>query len=245
MQNRRAILISVSAISLGALIFIVIYAMRIPRELSDAKIITTEYNYLALGDSYTIGESVKKNQTWPILLANGLSNKAMLINSTTIIAKTGWRTDEMLAVAEKKIESKKFEMVSLLIGANNEFQGQGPSDFENEFIACLTYAIAHCRNGNDGVFVLSIPDYGYTPYGKSSQKRISKRIDQYNEICERIAKSYQVAYYNITPTSRKGLIQSNLVAKDGLHPSGEQYELWAEQITNNVYHQFNLYKTDK
>lgn len=216
---------------------IAIFAMCAPTDLTESE--NTEFNYLALGDSYTIGESVASNKTWPNLLVDALSEKEMTINSTTIIAKTGWRTDQMLAAAEDEIADKKFEKVSLLIGVNNEFQGQDPSDFEPEFIECLTYAIAHCKNGAAGVFVVSIPDYGFTPYGESNQAAISARIDQYNEICERNADNYQVPFYNITPISRNGLDQADLVASDGLHPSGKQYGLWVDQFQDQVFEQFN------
>jgi acyl-CoA thioesterase-1 len=239
---KRSILIKGSGIILGTFACIALFSMCAAEQITETEMTEsdpTEYNYLALGDSYTIGESVSTNKRWPNLLVDALTEKEMDIKSTTIIAKTGWRTDQMLANAEDDIEEEKFEIVSLLIGVNNEFQGQSPEVFEPKFIACLIYAIDHCKNGIDGVFVVSIPDYGYTPYGESNQAAISARIDLYNEICERNAENYQVPFYNITPISRNGLAQHDLVANDGLHPSGKQYGLWVDQFSEQVFEQFN------
>jgi lysophospholipase L1-like esterase len=238
-KKNQPFLYSLLTIALGAVFFMIIYGLRAANEHYSEIPPDRTYDYLALGDSYTIGESVESNKTWPILLSNSLADKKMSINTTMIIAKTGWRTDQMLAAAEEKVQSQKFDMISLLIGVNNEFQGQDPGAFEKEFIACLTYAIAHCRSGKDGVFVVSIPDYGYTPYGANQQGVISKRIDQYNEICERIATNYQIPFYDITPISRRGLEKPKLVASDGLHPSAKQYQLWVDHFSKAVYKQFN------
>ncbi|MFT5819340.1 MAG: acyl-CoA thioesterase-1 [Crocinitomix sp.] len=239
MKKNRIFLLRVPTFILSTISFTALFAMCATTDLPETEPENTELNYLALGDSYTIGESVANEKIWPNLLVDALSEKEMLTNSTTIIAETGWRTDNMLAAAEDELDDKKFEIISLLIGVNNEFQGQDPSDFEPEFIECLTYAIAHCENGAAGVFVVSIPDYGYTPYGESNQAAISARIDLYNEICERNADNYQVPFYNITPISRNGLDQPDLVASDGLHPSGKQYGLWVDQFSNEVFELFN------
>lgn len=201
---------------------------------------SSDYHYLALGDSYTIGESVEANERWPVQLSDTLNKIGVKIESTRIIAKTGWRTDEILAASMSNVKDEKFDLVSLLIGVNNEYQGWEPSAFEPEFRKSLDFAIDHCLSGTEGVIVLSIPDYGYTPFGEKNMSTISSRIDHYNEICKRISKEKNVVFFDITPISRKGLKQPSLVAGDGLHPSSEQYKLWVDKIIDEVYQMIKL-----
>lgn len=192
-------------------------------------------SYLALGDSYTIGESVVEEGQWPRQLRDSLAKKEVFLDEPVIIAKTGWRTDEMLKAARKALNDQQFDLVSLLIGVNNEYQGKSPASFEKEFENCLKYAIEHCKNGKKGVFVLSIPDYGYTPFGEEKQQRISRRIDKYNTICKEICSEYGVLYLNITDISRRVPEDLSLVAEDNLHPSAAQYARWIERIAPEVY----------
>jgi lysophospholipase L1-like esterase len=192
-------------------------------------------SFLALGDSYTIGESVSESEQWPRQLVDQLTDKGLKIDPPRIIAQTGWRTDNMLNVAKSEIKSNQYDLVSLLIGVNNEFQGKSLASFETEFIKCLDYTIAHCSNGKEGVFVLSIPDYGFTPYGSLNQSTISLRIDAYNAICKRVSQEKNIPFFNITPISRKGLDNPLLVAPDGLHPSGLQYKQWINEIHKEVF----------
>lgn len=188
-----------------------------------------ELTYLALGDSYTIGESVSENERWPNQLHAALNSNGCSVRKPTIIAQTGWRTDNLLNAAKKENKLEKYDFVSLLIGVNNEFQGQSSKTFETDFLACLEFAISCCKTGNKRVFVFSIPDYGYTPFGQKSRTDISPRIDVFNSICQRISAEKKVAYFDITAISRKGLKNKNLVAPDGLHPSGLQYKLWVNE----------------
>jgi acyl-CoA thioesterase-1 len=192
------------------------------------------FTYLALGDSYTIGESIAVHDRWPNQLTQALSEELNDIEPALIVAKTGWRTDEMLKTAKDQVGSRKFDLVSLLIGVNNEFQGQDTSIFAKEFESCLKYAISKGENANKSLFVLSIPDYGFTPFGQSKQEQISQRVNQFNEIIKRIVEKYNVLFFNITPLSRKGLFSPSLVAFDGLHPSGEQYGSWVQHILPQV-----------
>ena len=189
--------------------------------------------YLALGDSYTIGEAVNKKDRWPLQLESALIREGFNI-STTIIAKTGWRTDNLLNAAKRQISTEKYDLVSLLIGVNNEYQGEDPNNFELKFRSCLTYAIAHSKKGKDGVFVVSIPDYGYTPFGEPNQLKISERLAQYNAISASVCQKENIPHINITPISQKGLKEGDLVANDGLHPSGVQYTLWVEMMLSKV-----------
>ncbi|MFK8038535.1 MAG: SGNH/GDSL hydrolase family protein [Crocinitomicaceae bacterium] len=191
-----------------------------------------QLTYLALGDSYTIGESVNENERWPLQLAAALNNEGVNLD-TKIIAKTGWRTDNLLQTAKKKLRDEKFDLVSLLIGVNNEYQGESANGFEAKFRACLDYAVTRSKKGKAGVFIVTIPDYGYTPFGKRNRKKISKRLEAYNSICKSVAKTEGVLCVDITPISQNGLIDTDLVADDGLHPSSKQYKLWVEEILKN------------
>lgn len=197
--------------------------------------IDSTISYLALGDSYTIGESVARESQWPRQLRDSLSKKGILLNEPVIIAKTGWRTDEMLQAARSRLDNERFDLVSLLIGVNNEYQGKSPDSFEQEFEKCLKYAIEHCKRGKQGVFVLSIPDYGYTPFGEENQQKISNRLDKYNSICEKICNEYGIVFLTITDISRQVPENPLLVAEDNLHPSAEQYARWIKRILPEVY----------
>mgnify|MGYP005817475723 CR=1 FL=1 len=196
--------------------------------------VSPTFSYLALGDSYTIGESIQPEDRWPNQLKNSLDTAGFKINELKIIAETGWRTNEMLRAAKNQLSDTTFDLVSLLIGVNNEYQGKSPKSFESEFEKCLKYAISKSKHGSKGVFVLSIPDYGYTPFGEKKQKTISKRIDAYNEICKRISEEYGVAFISITDISRKVKENEDLVAHDKLHPSAKQYALWVKRAVDDV-----------
>jgi lysophospholipase L1-like esterase len=191
---------------------------------------STSLFYLALGDSYTIGESVKESERWPVLLAKALSNRGVKVSSPRIIATTGWRTDNLKEAIIKADLSNNYDLVSLLIGVNNQYQGKPASQYAVEFEELLKMAIRLAKGKASNVFVVSIPDYGYTPFGLSKQETISKQLDEFNAINQRIARQYKVAWYNITDISRNGLTDPSLVAEDGLHPSGKMYALWVDRI---------------
>ncbi|MCP4443372.1 MAG: SGNH/GDSL hydrolase family protein [Aureispira sp.] len=203
--------------------------------IAQPQIVTKEYSYLALGDSYTIGESVAVAQRWPMQLVAKLKNLNCTIQTPKIIAKTGWRTDNLLNAIEKELSgNESYDIVSLLIGVNNQFQGKSIGVYKKELKALLDKAKKHCNQGKKGMFVLSIPDYGATPYGESRAAEIGKAIDEWNAACEAICKDYGVPFYFITEISRKGATEVDLVAEDGLHPSGKMYGLWVDDITGRV-----------
>ena len=189
--------------------------------------------YLALGDSYTIGESVKVSERWPDLLVSALAQKGISVSDPRIIATTGWRTDNLKGAIEKAELNDNYDLVSLLIGVNNQYQGKPVDQYANDFEDLLKTAIRLAKGNSKYVFVVSIPDYGYTPFGRARLASISPQIDQFNEINKRIAERYHVAYYNITEISRKGLEDPSLVAPDGLHPSGKMYSQWVDLIMEN------------
>jgi lysophospholipase L1-like esterase len=186
--------------------------------------------FLALGDSYTIGESVPDNERWPVQLVRALNAQGKEFDDPEIIATTGWRTDDLKKAIEGRNPPRDFDLVSLLIGVNNQYQGKSPDDYRAEFEDLLQMAISFAAGKKENVFVLSIPDYGFTPFGEEKQKTISPAIDAFNAINNAIAEALQVSYIDVTSISRMGLSDTALVASDGLHPSGKMYREWVNEI---------------
>lgn len=190
---------------------------------------------LALGDSYTIGEAVSPTERWPALLASSLRAEGLEVEDPRIIATTGWRTDQLKqAVEEARLPMPHFNLVFLLIGVNNQYQGKSAQAYETEFKELLKRAIT-LANGKARVMVLSIPDYGFTPFGKEKRETISREIDQYNAANRRSAADEGVAYLDITGLTRRGLQHPELVAADGLHPSGAMYGEWVALIMSRLH----------
>lgn len=193
------------------------------------------YSYLALGDSYTIGESVPETERWPVQLAERLRNRGYKMAAPMIIARTGWTTGNLLDAMDVEVDVQRdFDLVSILIGVNNQYQGKPITEYEVELRQIFRRAINHSKTREAGVFALSIPDYGYTPFGSANQEKISAEIDRFNEVYKRVAEEFNVPFYNITPISRDARENPNLVASDGLHPSGLMYEQWVDQIVGQV-----------
>ncbi len=200
----------------------------VPQNQTSDKALT----YLALGDSYTIGESVGESGRWPVQLAREMSKKGIEIASPKIIARTGWTTDELKAgIATANINEQKYDMVSLLIGVNNQYRGRDVEQFRGEFIGLLNQAIDFAGGKKDKVFIVSIPDWGVTPFAKSrDQSKIAKEIDAYNAVCKQEAEKQRIKYFDITPISREATTNAQLVASDGLHPSEEMYKRWVKEV---------------
>ncbi len=190
------------------------------------------YRFLALGDSYTIGESVAEADRWPVQLVRRFNegNFNVKLDDPKIIATTGWTTQELKAAIKEEKPNKNYDLVSLLIGVNNQYRGYPLDEYPNEFRQLLDIAIEHAGGDKNKVFVISIPDYGFTRFGEPKQEDISKGIDDYNAINQRITEESDIRYYNITDISRNGLADKSLVARDKLHPSGAQYGLWVDRI---------------
>ena len=194
----------------------------------------TERKFLALGDSYTIGESVSEKERWPVQLAKKLREKGQSIGEPLIIATTGWRTDDLMNAVNKAHLKNEYDLVSLLIGVNNQYQGKSSEQYVIEFEDLLKTAIQLAKGKKENVFVVSIPDYGYTPFGKPKQAEISKALNRFNDINKRITEKAGIKYINITDISRQGIQQPELVADDGLHPSGKMYSLWVDRIVESL-----------
>ncbi|MCU0327309.1 MAG: SGNH/GDSL hydrolase family protein [Spirosomaceae bacterium] len=197
---------------------------------------TNGLSYLALGDSYTIGESVEESQRYPVQLATALTKNSIAVSSPKIIAKTGWTTDELkLGIERANIQGKTYDMVSLLIGVNNQYRGRDAEQYRKEFVGLLNDAIAFAGGKTSRVFVVSIPDWGVTPFGKKSGRTtVSKEIDLYNAINKEETLRKGILYVDITPISRVADTDISLVADDGLHPSGKMYQQWAEKILPEI-----------
>jgi lysophospholipase L1-like esterase len=197
-------------------------------------------SYLALGDSYTIGESVDADKTWSELLTQKLNDRGVNIQLDKTIATTGWTTDELLDAIEgdNSLENANFELVSLLIGVNNQYRGYGIKQYEEEFELLLRKAIDLAGRKVNRVFVVSIPDYGVTPFAIENNKNIeltAKELSEYNSIARNISEEYGVKFFDITPISLKAIWDKEYIAKDRLHPSSKMYAEWVEYIGAGVF----------
>lgn len=200
-----------------------------------AQVKTTEpVQFLALGDSYTIGQSVSTAARWPVQLIDSLRAKGISCFDAQIIATTGWRTDDLEGAVERANLPNTYTLVSLLIGVNNYYQGKTVNSFVPEFTHLLNKAIALAGGNRNHVFVVSIPDYGYTPFGSSNQPAISAGIDEYNSVSQRITQEKGITYITITDISRRGLAEPDLVATDGLHPSAKMYTEWVQRMLSKI-----------
>jgi lysophospholipase L1-like esterase len=194
----------------------------------------TAIRYLAIGDSYTIGERVAISERYPEQLVEALRKDNITIQSSRIIARTGWTTEDLsTAITDAKLNDSTYSMVSLLIGVNNQYRGRNVETYAPEFEKLLQKAIQLANGKKEKVFVVSIPDYAYTSFGNGNAQ-ISAGIDAYNKVNKEISDKYGVIYFNITPISREGLMDKELVATDGLHPSGKQYKRWVDLMLTDV-----------
>lgn len=189
-------------------------------------------SFLALGDSYTIGQSVDSVESWPVQLVDELRGQGKQIDSIDIRATTGWTTTALLTSLRVQPIQGQFNTVSLLIGVNNFFQGRPEIMYIQEFQELLDSAVKYCTDGKQGVFVVSIPDYGYSPFGENDQVRISQLTDRYNFIGDSICSANNIEFINITDLSRGWTNDPELIAEDGLHPSGKQYSMWVKRISS-------------
>lgn len=190
-------------------------------------------SYLALGDSYTIGESVSQDQSFPFQLAGKLNSTGIKVSAPEIIATTGWTTDELIRAIREKNFKKKYDLVTLLIGVNNQYRGYSKENYRTEFQELLQTALFFANNRPERVFVISIPDWGVTPFAQKSGRnaaRISAEIDDFNKVNKEEALRAEISYIDITPGSREAANDPSLLAEDGLHPSGKMYSEWATKL---------------
>jgi lysophospholipase L1-like esterase len=208
--------------ALAALSFLIMFCQT-------QKTTTAPLRYLALGDSYTIGESVPEAERWPVQLVRELRTRGVNVDDPQIIAKTGWTTDELSAAIDEASPRGPYDLVSLLIGVNNQYRGRDAEQYRAEFATLLDRAIRFAGGRNDRVFVVSIPDWGVTPFAADRDRaKIARELDRYNAINREEAAKRSVKWIDITPVSRQP--RAELVAGDGLHPSGLQYTEWVKLI---------------
>ncbi|HMK25903.1 MAG TPA: SGNH/GDSL hydrolase family protein [Chitinophagaceae bacterium] len=195
-----------------------------------------KYFYLALGDSYTVGEMLPSQDNFPNQVYAMMKNDSADFQSPRIVAKTGWTTDELEAgiIAANHADPLRssYDLVSLLIGVNDQYRGRSVDNYKPGFEELLKKAIAYAGNKAERVVVLSIPDWGVTPFATGrDREEIAREIDVYNAANKKIAEQYHVHYIDITPWTREAAADNSLLAADGLHPSGKEYKRWAEKIT--------------
>jgi lysophospholipase L1-like esterase len=189
-----------------------------------------DYTYLALGDSYTIGQGVETAGRFPVQLSEKLIRNGFLVDSPEIVAQTGWTTGELAAAIAGRKLGENYDLVTLLIGVNNQYRGRDPGEYRIQFAELLQTAI-RLAGDEAGVIVISIPDYGVTPFGRNGNpEKIAREIDLFNQINFEETQKTKARYINITGISRLALNNPELIASDGLHPSGEMYRLWVEAI---------------
>ncbi len=191
--------------------------------------------YLALGDSYTIGELVPMEQNFPFQTTQLLRAKGIDIADPVIVATTGWTTDELAAAISERNIQENFSLVTLLIGVNNQYRGRSLENYEEEFTSLLNQAIAFADGNRHHVIVLSIPDWGVTPFAYDrDRQQIAQEIDTYNQAKERITLAHGCHYIEITESTRANGTNPEFLAEDGLHPSGKEYAIWAEKVVEKI-----------
>jgi lysophospholipase L1-like esterase len=193
------------------------------------------YSYLALGDSYTIGESVLLTENFPSQTVQLLRKAGHDFYAPEIIAKTGWTTDELQAAIDTHHFRTRYDFVSLLIGVNNQYRGRSVAEYEKEFTALLKQAIQFAGNDTAHVAVISIPDWGVTPFAEGrDRQQVAREIDAYNRINKKVSGELGVHYIDITPWTREAAANPALLAADGLHPSSKEYLRWSEKLADFI-----------
>jgi lysophospholipase L1-like esterase len=189
------------------------------------------YRYLALGDSYTIGESVPSESSFPYQVYERLKSDGLDIEEPVIIARTGWTTDELQDAIDPEILTPPYDLVTLLIGVNNQYRGRDIDNYKIEFQELLQEAIVLAGGKSGLVIIISIPDWGVTPFAANRDREIiSKEINEFNRINYKHTQEAGVHYVDVTEISRTATVDSTLIADDGLHPSAKMYALWTNKL---------------
>lgn len=202
----------------------------------------TNYSFLALGDSYTIGEAVPLFKSFPYQVIQLLRKKGFNFLAPEIMAKTGWTTDELRNAMDEYSFLYAYDFVTLLVGVNNQYRGYPVEGYEKEFTTLLSKAIFLANKTPEHVFVLSIPDYSVTTFAREKNRdQIAAEINRYNEVNKRVSVQFGVNYLDVTESSRSVTNDASLLATDSLHPSEKEYAKWASMLSRQVY---NLLKTE-
>ncbi len=197
------------------------------------------YTYLALGDSYTIGEQVEGDQNFPAQTVAKLRRQfALAVEQPQIIATTGWTTDELSAAIKEQQLKGTFDFVTLLIGVNNQYRGRDTDNYSKEFAQLLSKAILFAGGKTSRVFVLSIPDWGVTPFAEGKdRKEIADAIDSYNKLNRSITLAYRCHYLDITNSTREHGTDESYLTPDKLHYSEKEYAQWATLLAPEIVKQ--------
>jgi lysophospholipase L1-like esterase len=213
-----------------ALIFVFISGCE-SSEPNNEDLLHMSFSYLALGDSYTIGQGVAEQHRYPNQLRESLGNVGVTIDEMLIIARTGWTTDELSAGIDNAQVDTPYDLVTLLIGVNNQYRGRSLENFREEFNALLNRAIGFAGGDPEKVVVLSIPDWGVTPFAQGrDREKIAREIDAFNAIKLDESQKAGVSFIDVTEISRLAAGRPELLATDGLHPSGLMYSLWVDEL---------------
>ena len=187
--------------------------------------------YLALGDSYTIGESVDPADRWPVQLAERLKDTGIIIDEPVIIARTGWTTGELSSAIDESGIKEVFDLVTLLIGVNNQYRGYDTASYRSDLIRLIERAVGFAGGDITKVILVSIPDWGVMPFAEGRDRdKIAAEINTFNDIMRTEAESVGVSFINITPVSRTAAVDPEMAAVDGLHPSGKMYSKWVDLV---------------
>lgn len=193
--------------------------------------------FLALGDSYTIGEAVLPSERWASHLVRRLHALGADVDDPLIVAKTGWTTDELAAAIDEASPRGPFDVVSLLIGVNDQYRGRTADDYREPFAGLLARAVSFAGGNPRRVVVISIPDWGVTPFAEKEGRDpvvVAREIDAFNAINFREATERRARYVDVTPVSRRAASEPDMLAADGLHPSGRMYDEWALLLSSVV-----------
>jgi lysophospholipase L1-like esterase len=190
-----------------------------------------QMRFLALGDSYTIGQSVDENQRWPVQLVDTLRSSGLNIEDAEIIAQTGWTTAELMQAIASDDPEGPYELVSLLIGVNNQYRHLDTGEYRVELRELMQIAIQFAGDDAGRVIIVSIPDYGVTPFAQNMDpERIAEEINNFNAIKREESEKLGLYFIDVTPISRMAADDPTLLAEDGLHPSGKMYSEWVKLI---------------
>ena len=200
----------------------------------------TSKNYLALGDSYTIGEGVSESDRWPVQLVEDLKNRGYSIDSLNIIARTSWTTDELVLGLIETPTLPEYDLITIMIGVNNQYKGRSLKNFRDELKVLIELCLKMTAGDFSKVFLISIPDWGVTPYAdRFDGSLIADEINAFNSEIIQVSQESNIRYIDVTEISRQAAQDSRLLVADSLHPSGLMYTKWVEKIAPIIYEVVN------
>lgn len=203
--------------------------------LNNRNMLQRTITYLALGDSYTVGEGVGVTESFPYQTIQLLKEEGQRCNDPEIFATTGWTSSDLRTGIKRNYFQSSYYFVSLLIGVNDQYQGKSTDEYAENLERLIEMAIRFTEGKPAHVFVLSIPDWGITPFATDRDpETIAQGIDAFNTVNETIARRHNVTYITVTDISREAADNPHLLAPDQLHPSGAAYALWAERLAGEM-----------